>query len=121
MQRYVENYTEQLRSANAKLQIANQDLSRIDESRLRLIRTVSHELANVLHTLTVTVTLITTGNDEATRSEMLDICQRNVGEMSELLNDLKDYSVLIAGGASVQIEEIDLRDSEANWKSLSMP
>jgi signal transduction histidine kinase len=108
VQRYVENYTNQLQSANAKLSIVNQNLSRIDESRLRLIRTVSHELANVLNALTGTVSLISTGNDEAIRSEMLDSCQRNVREMSELLADLKDYSVLISGAAPVQIEEIDV-------------
>jgi len=109
VQRYVENFTEQLRSANAKLLKANESLSRIDESRLRLIREVSHELANVLNTLKLTITLVTTGNDEAIRLEMLGICQRNVQEMSELLNDLKDYSVLIAGSASLQIEEINIR------------
>jgi len=109
VQRYVENFTEQLQSANAKLLIANENLSRTDESRLRLIRTVSHELANVLNALTLTVTLITTGNDEAVRSEMLDICQRNVREMSELLSDLKDYSALIAGAVSLQIEEINVK------------
>ena len=109
VQRYVENFTEQLRSANAKLLKANESLSRIDESRLRLIREVSHELANVLNTLKLTITLVTTGNDEAIRSEMLGICQRNVQEMSELLNDLKDYSVLISGAASLQIEEINVR------------
>ena len=109
VQRYVENFTEKLQSANAQLQIANENLSRIDASRLRLIRTVSHEIANVLNALMVTVTLITTGNDEAIRSEMLAICQRNVREMSELLNDLKDYSALIAGAVPLQIEEINLR------------
>ena len=31
-----------------------------------------HELANVLNALTVAVSLITTGNEEASRSEMLD-------------------------------------------------
>lgn len=108
VQRYVENYTDQLQTANAKLSIVNQNLSRIDESRLRLIRTVSHELANVLNALTGTVSLISTGNDEAIRAEMLDSCQRNVREMSELLADLKDYSVLISGAAPVQIEEIDV-------------
>jgi signal transduction histidine kinase len=108
VQRYVENYTDQLQSANAKLSIVNQNLSRVDESRLRLIRTVSHELANVLNALTGTVSLISTGNDEAIRAEMLDSCQRNVREMSELLADLKDYSVLISGAAPVQIEEIDV-------------
>jgi signal transduction histidine kinase len=108
VQRYVENYTDQLQTANAKLSIVNQNLSRIDESRLRLIRTVSHELANVLNALTGTVSLISTGNDETIRAEMLDSCQRNVREMSELLSDLKDYSVLISGAAPVQIEEIDV-------------
>jgi signal transduction histidine kinase len=109
VQSYVKNYTEQLESAKTKLLIANEHLSRIDESRLRLIRTVTHELANVLNALTVTVSLIKTSNDEAIRSEMLDSCQRNVREMGELLAELKDYSVLISGAASVQLEEINVR------------
>src|ERR1700722_16143188 len=109
VERYVENFTEQLRSANAKLQIANDNLIRIDESRLRLIRTVSHELANVLNALTITVSLLTTGNDEAIRSEMLDSCQRNVQEVGEFLAELKDFSLLISGASSVQIEEINVK------------
>jgi signal transduction histidine kinase len=109
VQRYVENFTEQLKSVNAKLLKANESLSRIDESRLQLIRTVSHELANVLNTLNFTFPLVTAANDEAIRSEMRDVCQRNIDEMNELLNDLKDYSVLIAGAASLQIEEFDVR------------
>ena len=123
VQRYVENFTEQLRGANAKLLKANESLSRIDESRLRLIRTVSHELANVLNTLNLTITLVTTGNDEAIRSEMFDTCQRNLQEMSELLNDLKDYSVLLAGASSLQIEEINVRvfgsELEASFHAIT--
>jgi signal transduction histidine kinase len=123
VQRYVENFTEQLRGANAKLLKANESLSRIDESRLQLIRTVSHELANVLNTLNLTITWVTTGNDEAIRSEMFDTCQRNVQEMSELLNDLKDYSVLLAGAASLQIEEINVRvfgsELEASFHAIT--
>jgi signal transduction histidine kinase len=108
VQRYVENFAEAMGSANTQLLRANERLSRIDEARLRLIRTVSHELGNVLNALKFTITLVTTGNVEANRSEMLEICQRNVQEMSELLEDLRDYSVLISGAASVQIEEINV-------------
>jgi signal transduction histidine kinase len=108
VQRYVEIFTEQLQSANTQLLKVNERLSEIDESRLRLIRTVSHELANVLNALELTINLVTTGHDEAIRSEMLDTCQRNLREMGELLNDLKDYSVLFAGAASLQIEEINV-------------
>jgi signal transduction histidine kinase len=123
VQRYVENFTEQLRSANAKLLNANESLSRMDESRLQLIRTVSHELANVLNTLRLTMTVVATGTDAAIRSEMLETCQRNLQEMNELLNDLRDYSVLIAGGASLQIEEIDVTvfgsELEASFQAIA--
>jgi signal transduction histidine kinase len=108
VQRYVENFTEAMRGANAQLLKVNQSLSRIDEARLRLMRTVCHELGNVLNALKFTITLVTTGDMEASRSEMLEICQRNVQEMTELLEDLRDYSVLIAGAASLQIEEINV-------------
>jgi signal transduction histidine kinase len=108
VQRYVENFAEAMRSTNSMLLKANESLSQIDESRLRLIRTVSHELGNVLNALKFTITMVTTGNVEANRAEMLEICQRNVQEMSELLDDLRDYSVLIAGATSLQIEEINL-------------
>jgi signal transduction histidine kinase len=54
---------------------------------------------------------------------MLDTCQRNVQEMSELLNDLKDYSVLLAGAASLQIEEINVRvfgsELEASFHAIT--
>jgi signal transduction histidine kinase len=108
VQRYVENFAEAMRGANSQLLRANESLSRIDEARLRLMRTVCHELGNVLNALKFTISLITTGNVEANRSEMLEICQRNVLEMSELLEDLRDYSVLIAGAASLQIEKINV-------------
>jgi signal transduction histidine kinase len=109
VQRYVENFSEQLRRANGDLLKANESLSRIDESRLQLLRTVSHELANVLNTLRLTMTMVTS-KDEAIRSEMLEICQRNVEEMSELLNELRDYSLLIAGAAVPQMEEIKVAE-----------
>jgi signal transduction histidine kinase len=123
VQRYVENFAEAMRNTNFKLLKANESLSRIDESRLRLIRTVSHELGNVLNALKFTITLVTTGNVEANRAEMLEICQRNVQEMSELLEDLRDYSVLIAGAASLQIEEINVgvfgSELEASFRAVT--
>jgi signal transduction histidine kinase len=123
VQRYVENFTEELRKANAKLLQANENLSRADKSRLRLIQTVSHEIANLLNALRFTITLATTGPDAASRSEIISVCQRNVQEMSELLNDLRDYSVLIAGAGSLQIEEINLpffgSEFEASFRAMT--
>jgi hypothetical protein len=58
VQRYVENYTEELRLVNARLLEANKRLSKTDELRLRLMRTVSHEISNVLNTLNLTISFL---------------------------------------------------------------
>ena len=108
VQRYVENYTEELRQVNGRLLEANRNLSRIDASRLRLIRTVSHEIANVLNTLNLTISLLTISDDQSSREEMLRTCQRNVQEIGELLDDLKNYSLLLGGADTPQLEEIDI-------------
>jgi signal transduction histidine kinase len=95
VQRYVDDHTEELRHVNSRLLEANRNLSRIDGLRLRLIRTVSHEIANVLNTLNLTMSFLTASDDRSSREEMLRTCQRNVQEMSDLLDDLKNYSLLL--------------------------
>jgi signal transduction histidine kinase len=108
VQRYVENHMEELRQVNSRLLEANKSLSRIDGLRLRLIRTVSHEIANVLNTLNLTITFLTISDNQSNREEMLRTCQRNVQEMSDLLDDLKGYSLLLGGAETPQKEEIDI-------------
>jgi signal transduction histidine kinase len=124
VQRYVENYTEELRVVNGRLLDVNRNLSRTDASRLRLIRTVSHELANVLNTLNLTIRLLTISDDEPSREEMLRTCQRNVQEMSDLLEDLKNYSLLLHGADIPEIEEIDIHafcsDLESSFHAMTM-
>jgi len=108
VQRYVENHTEELRQVNGRLLEANRNLSRIDASRLRLIRTVSHEIANVLNTLNLTISLLTISDDQSSQEELLRTSQRNVQEIGELLDDLKKYSLVLGGADTPQMEEIDI-------------
>jgi signal transduction histidine kinase len=117
VQRYVENYTEKLRGVNGQLLEANKNLNKTDASRLRLIRTVSHEIANVLNTLNLTISLLTISDDQPSREEMLRTCQRNVREMGDLLDDLKNYSLLLDRADKPQIEEIDLQTFSSELES----
>jgi signal transduction histidine kinase len=123
VQRYVENYTEEVRDVNGRLLEANKDLSRIDAMRLRLMRTVSHEIANVLNTLNLTIRLLTISGDPSGQEEMLRTCQRNVEEMSDLLDDLKNYSLLLDHACTPQSEEIDLstfcEELESSFRAMT--
>lgn len=117
VQRYVENYTEELRRVNGELLESNKNLNKTDASRLRLIRTVSHEIGNVLNTLNLTIALLKKSDDPPSRDEMLRTCQRNVQEMGDLLDDLKNYSLLLDGIDKPQIEEIDLKPFASELES----
>jgi signal transduction histidine kinase len=117
VQRYVENYTEELRGVNEELLEANRTLNKTDASRLRLIRTVCHEIGNLLNTLNLTVTLLKISDDPLSREEMLRTCQRNLQEMGDLLDDLRNYSLLLDGTDKPQIEEIDLRPFSSELES----
>ena len=123
VQRYVEYYTQELLQVNGRLVTANKNLSRIDSARLRLMRTVSHEIANVLNTLNLTMRFLDISNDRSSREEMLRTCQRNVQEMGELLEDLKNYSLLLDGAEPLQLQEIDIpglgAEIEASFRAMT--
>jgi signal transduction histidine kinase len=117
VQRYVENYTEELRLVNARLLEANKRLSKTDELRLRLMRTVSHEISNVLNTLNLTISFLSISDDQSNREDMVRTCKRNVQEMAELLDDLRNYSLLLQGADTPQLEDIDMPSFCADFES----
>ena len=86
----------------------NQALEQTNEARERLTRTVSHELRNVLNALTLATTML--GEDATTeeRHEMSAICARMLADMSTILNDLLDFSALVAGRAQLALERLSL-------------
>ncbi len=66
------------------------------EARLRLLRTVSHEVRNVLNAVNMAAQSVPEETDETVRDQMVEIVLRNVRYMRELLDQLLDVSALIA-------------------------
>jgi len=101
-------YGEQLAAANRSLQAINARLQQVDESRLRLTRTISHELRNFLNGVNMAAQILQRTEDEEIRQKVLANLNGHVGDMKELLNQLLDYAVLLAGRAQLRLESFDL-------------
>ena len=86
----------------------NQALEQTNEVRERLTRTVSHELRNVLNALTLATTMLGEDATPEERREMSAICARMLADMSTILNDLLDFSALVAGRAQLALERFSL-------------
>ena len=109
VEQYVAEQDKTIRAINDELRLKNRELAELDESRMRLIRSVSHELRNILNALTLATTGVAEGENESERQEMLAISQRSLADMAALLNQLLDYSALVEGRDSLNLEQIDLR------------
>jgi signal transduction histidine kinase len=108
VEQYVQNYGAQLRETSHSLAEANDRLLKTDASRLALIRTISHDLGNFLNSLTWVVEAFSFESDEAERTKMLEVTKRNLADMSSLVRELTDYSVLLAGDVKAEFEQISL-------------
>ena len=86
-----------LRDSGAELQTANEQLAKVDASRLQLMRTVSHELRNILNGLSSALAVLSVEELESERQKMLSICRQNFADMNSLLEELMNYSALISG------------------------
>src|SRR5260221_477399 len=108
VEQYVQNYGAQLSETSHSLAEANDRLLKTDGSRLALIRTISHDLGNFLTSLTWVVEAFSFEADEAERAKMLEVTKRNLADMSSLVRELTDYSVLLAGDLKPEFEPISL-------------
>ena len=80
----------------ARLRQHMHEVAEESEARLRLLRTVSHEVRNVLNAVSMAAQGLPEETDETLRNQMVMIVLRNVRHMRELLDQLLEVSSLIA-------------------------
>ena len=83
------------------------ELAHLSAARLRLLRTVSHELRNPINSISLVAQSLPDEQDEACRREAIGRLQRNVAHLTELLNRLLDFSKLIDGTLVVVLAPFD--------------
>ena len=78
VEQYTHNQQGHLVASGAELQAANAELAKVDASRLQLMRTVSHELRNILNGLSSALAVLSVEELESERQKMQGICRRNL-------------------------------------------
>jgi signal transduction histidine kinase len=100
---------------------ANELLRKIDASRLLFVRTVSHDLGNLLNSLSWLVAISGAEPEESERQRIISVCQRNLNDMGALLHDLTDYSALLAGEVRLEPEKFSLDEFCADLRISLRP
>jgi len=110
----VENKTDDLRRSNMDLESANIELTQLDKLKSEFISMVSHELKTPLTSIKISLdvlkSLSSSGKDDETKEEMIQIIDRNIGRQNRLVNDLLDISRIETGNLKLYLKPVDLYD-----------
>lgn len=80
----------------------------VSQAKTRFLASVSHDLRQPLHTLTLYVGALRTRTGDAFSADILDKMTRATGALGELLTDLLDYSKIDAGAVQATPRAFDL-------------
>lgn len=83
-------------------------LEAVDAARLRLLGAVTHELGNLLRGLTLVLSAMTPEVERPEPRRMLALCMRQLADMSALVEELRDYGVLLAGEVRPEPERLEV-------------
>lgn len=103
---------ERLKQYAAELERANKELKRLDEIKSEFVSIASHELRTPLASIKNAVQLILrgkTGEINENQARFLQMAERNIDRLTNLLNDLLDISRIESGKVLMNFEELSLK------------
>jgi signal transduction histidine kinase len=80
----------------------------VDASRVRLLAAVRHELGNLLRGQTLVLSAVAPEVERPEPRRMLALCTQNLADMSALVEELRDYGVLLAGEVRPEPERLEV-------------
>lgn len=81
----------------------------LDAARLRLLRTISHELRNMLNASVLTTENLFAEDDPTWRMELQEMLRRSHRQMTALVNQLLEMAPLLARREALRLAPLDMR------------
>lgn len=95
-------------SAGRFIEVCRTRLETIDASRRQLLCAVTHELGNFVRGLTLVLSAVTPEVEGSEPRRMLALCTRQLTDMSALVEELRDYGVLLAGEVRPEAQRLEV-------------
>jgi signal transduction histidine kinase len=100
----------QLENAYERVQAATDQLRAVAESRLRLLRGVSHELRNALQSVNLQAEALLMEREADRRSSMVSKLTGSANHLQRVLDRLQEFSNILGGEVQLQLDSVDLEE-----------
>ncbi|WP_408447256.1 RsbRD N-terminal domain-containing protein [Paraburkholderia sediminicola] len=111
--RKIDDYTGSLQRANHELTLTQRLVSDLYESRMQITRSVVHDLRNFLNAFSIALQLISRAPSKAEAGLALAI--RQAADMKQLVDDMVEYSVVLATAPRLWSSRLTCANSSTNW------
>ena len=95
--------------ANERLEVQRRELEEASRKKSEFLAIVSHELRNPVHAISASSQYIALASKEPTVQETSAAIERQVGQLSRLLDDLLGVVRADYGPDSLEVRDVDLR------------
>lgn len=109
-QRILINIYRKLKRANTIIQIKNEELSAMNQSKDQLFRIIGHDLKTPFHQLQSLVDMIDQTDSKEEQSQIKSLLKESASKGNQLLDDLLDWGNSHAQSAEVILEKQDLSE-----------
>lgn len=93
-----------------RMHISIEELEKQDQYRNEFLATLAHELRNPLGPIMSGASILESASDDATRTRVTSIINRQAEYMSKLINDLMDVSRITRGKVKLEFERVNMGD-----------
>lgn len=107
LERQIEAATGDLSETNRRLELANQDLERLNKAKSDFFSDISHELRTPLTSIRGAVDILAR-KESCGHPEYLDIIRRNIDHLIRTVVDFLDFSKMECGQLELRVEEASL-------------
>jgi signal transduction histidine kinase len=94
------------------------ELQALDAARLRLLRTIAHELRNMLNAAVLTIENLIVEDDPTWRTELQEMLKRSHRQMTTLVNQLLEMAPLLAGREALRLAPLNVQAFAAQQCTL---
>lgn len=100
---------------------ASEQFREVDSARLRLLRTVAHEVRNSLNASHLTMDALQEEDNAGARKELISMLKRNNDHMEALIKNLLNYTILLEEPKFARMEAVSIPELYEDMVSMYRP
>jgi two-component system, sensor histidine kinase len=107
--------------ARLELRKQNQELQKLNEHKLKLMKMLSHDMRSPLNGIIGMSNMLGEIVDGEEEAEMIELLEQSAMQLNQMVDEILSYSLMESKGFTLNLKEVDLDEISKSMKRLYQP